>query len=218
MNKLALLGVSFLTAVTVTGCQNPDDTGLGGYNDDTGVEPTRYNQNTDLDPNRDRVRMNQNELGMRNNDDYNNPARNNGNNLTNNGENDRNNIGTRNNNADDRYEVADRAADQITNEIDEIDRAYVLVTNNNAYVAVVMDNNNTTNNNNGDEVSDRLSDRVSDIVRSTDRNINNVYVSANPDFANLANNYTRDVDRGEPVEGFFDQLTNMVDRLFPDRR
>jgi len=42
-----------------------------------------------------------------------------------------------------------------------------------------------------------------------------VYVSTNPDFFDLTNGYIDDVNRGEPVEGFFDQFSNMIERLFP---
>lgn len=123
------------------------------------------------------------------------------------------------------YEVAKEAADKITNEITEIDHAYVITTDNNAYVAANLDTdqgNNKGNNNGGDnnsnELTDKVKDRIAKIVKSVDRDIDNVYVSTNPDFLNLANDYADDVENGEPVEGFFDQFGSMIERLFPENR
>ncbi|WP_042224498.1 YhcN/YlaJ family sporulation lipoprotein [Oceanobacillus manasiensis] len=76
------------------------------------------------------------------------------------------------------------------------------------------DRENAGNNNDG-EVSDELKERISKIVKSVDKDIDNVYVSTNPDFRDLTNNYVDDMNNGEPIEGFFDQFGNMVERLFP---
>ncbi|WP_368855437.1 YhcN/YlaJ family sporulation lipoprotein, partial [Virgibacillus salexigens] len=85
-----------------------------------------------------------------------------------------------NNNAD-RYDVSKEAADKITNEIDEIDRAYVVTTDNNAYVAAGLDKNdantenkntanntntnntNTNNADNGNEVTDAVKSKIKEI-------------------------------------------------------
>ncbi|WP_407270550.1 YhcN/YlaJ family sporulation lipoprotein [Radiobacillus sp. PE A8.2] len=108
----------------------------------------------------------------------------------------------------DEYQVSDQAADRITSEIKQVDSAYVLTTNNNAYVAAEINGNG--------EVSDRIEQQITQIVKSIDNNIDNVYVSTNPDFVDLSNNYVNDFDNGRPVEGFFDQFGEMVDRIFPD--
>lgn len=128
-----------------------------------------------------------------------------------------------------RYDIAEEAAERITDEIDEIENAYVLTTENNAYVAANFDrerndrnrvnrisNRNQNNRFGDDEVSDDIKRQIADIVRSVDRDIDNVYVSTNPDFLDLITNYANDVDRGRPVGGFFDQIGNMIDRLFPE--
>ncbi|MUV36647.1 Lipoprotein YhcN [Lentibacillus sp. JNUCC-1] len=128
-----------------------------------------------------------------------------------------------NGNNDNRYEVADEAADKIADQVDGIDSAYVLTTNNNAYVAAMLDNDNNRgnsqkNNDRGDELTDDVKKEISDIVKKVDGDIDNVYVSTNPDFIDLTNNYINDVDRGNPVEGMFDQMGNMIERLFPQNR
>lgn len=67
----------------------------------------------------------------------------------------------------------------------------------------------------GHELTDEVKNRITKIVKSVDNNIDNVYVTTNPDFADLANNYITDVNAGKPVRGFFDQLGNMIERVFP---
>lgn len=113
------------------------------------------------------------------------------------------------------YQVAEQIADQVTDEVAEIDRAYVLTMGNNAYVACHIDNDRELNENN--DLSDKLEKEVTQAVKDADDNINNVYVSSNPDFIDLTSNYMRDLDRGEPIEGFFDQFTEMIERVFPTR-
>lgn len=113
------------------------------------------------------------------------------------------------------YRVAERIADQVTSEVDEIDSAYVLTMGDNAYVACQLDNDHESNQNN--DLSDKLEKKVTQAVKDSDNQIENVYVSSNPDFIDLTSNYMRDLERGEPIEGFFDQFTEMIERVFPTR-
>ncbi|GAA4075682.1 YhcN/YlaJ family sporulation lipoprotein [Amphibacillus indicireducens] len=113
------------------------------------------------------------------------------------------------------YRVAERIAEQVTDEVSEIDRAYVLTMGNNAYVACHIDNDRELNENN--DLSDKLEKKVTEAVKDADNKIDHVYVSSNPDFIDLTSNYMRDLDRGEPIEGFFDQFTEMIERVFPTR-
>lgn len=180
-----------------------------------------------------------------------------------------NNRGNRNEQS---YDVQEEAADRITQEIDDINYAYVLTTNRNAYVAAVLDrdenNTNTrdqsmtnqgtnrqqdrdrmtsnkdgnaqqnegltndrmtnrdqTNNqgtnrgrDEGRELTDDVKNEIERIVKDVDPNIDNVYVSTNPDFADLTNNYINDFNSGKPVRGMFDQMGNMIERIFPQNR
>ncbi|MGM8213656.1 YhcN/YlaJ family sporulation lipoprotein [Virgibacillus sp. W0430] len=139
------------------------------------------------------------------------------------------NLNGDNNGANNTYDVAEKAAEKITSQIAEIDQAYVLTTENNAYVAAVLDNanhrdNNNTNNANenglmdrgkGEELTDDVKNEIKSIVQSVDNSIDNVYVTTNPDFADLTNNYITDMDEGRPVEGIFDQIGNAIERVFP---
>lgn len=113
------------------------------------------------------------------------------------------------------YRVAKQIADDVTSEVNEINSAYVLTMGNNAYVACKLDNNRESKQNN--DLSDKLEKQVTQVVKNSDNKIENVYVSSNPDFIDLTSNYMRDLDRGEPIEGFFDQFTEMIERVFPTR-
>lgn len=74
-----------------------------------------------------------------------------------------------------------------------------------------------SNNPNGDgeELTLEVKNKISDIVQDVDSTIENVYVSTSPDFFDLTNNYADDLDAGRPVRGFFDQIGNTIERIFP---
>ncbi|MCP3742134.1 YhcN/YlaJ family sporulation lipoprotein [Rossellomorea sp. BNER] len=116
-----------------------------------------------------------------------------------------------NQNNNNEYDIAEKAADKVTN-MKEVDRAYVLTTENNAFVAADLKGNNT------DKMTDELEKRIADIVRSTDNNIENVNVSTNPEFIDSMRNYGDRVREGDPIEGLADELGNMIQRVFPDAR
>jgi YhcN/YlaJ family sporulation lipoprotein len=109
-----------------------------------------------------------------------------------------------------RFDIAKAAADRIVR-INGVKQANVLVTNRNAYVAAVV---NTPKN----VMTRALEDQIAKEVRATDPNILNVYVSTNPEFVDRVNRYVEDVRQGRPVTGFFDELSNMIQRIFPDAR
>ncbi|QTM98543.1 hypothetical protein ERJ70_04065 [Sediminibacillus dalangtanensis] len=241
--KWKAIGVTLLGTAMLMGCQNNDGNQTGQGTDDNGVQQTRFNNTTDY-PNQ----------GNRPGDDDWMDNRN----MANNGEN-ADNQGNQNGN-NDQYEVDEQLGDRIAEQVDDIDRAYVLTTGNNVYVAAELNkgtngnngnggnNNDTGGNNNGDDgnnanfgnngnngnnngtngnngnnggdnqVSNRIKEEVSKVVKEADDNVENVYVSTNPDFVNLTNNYAQDVQNGEPVEGFFEQFGEMTQRLFPQNR
>lgn len=115
-------------------------------------------------------------------------------------------------NDDTRMEVAEEAADKVS-ELNEVKRANVIVTNRNAYVAVVLNEGN-----NNENITRDVEDKISRAVKETDKNIRNVYVSANPNFTDRMTGYGDRIQRGEPVRGFFDEFTEMVRRVFPNAR
>lgn len=111
---------------------------------------------------------------------------------------------------DNRVEVAKSAADKIT-KINGVKSANVLVARRNAYVAAVTNVGQTG-------ITPQLEKQIADQVRSADPNIQNVYVSTNPEFVNRVNQYVTDVGQGRPIAGFFQEFSEMVQRIFPSAR
>jgi YhcN/YlaJ family sporulation lipoprotein len=80
---------------------------------------------------------------------------------------------------DNRIQIADQAADKIV-KLNGVQQANVLVTGKHAYVAVVV---NTPEG----PISRELEEQIAQQVRATDQNIQNVYVSTNPEFVDRIN-------------------------------
>jgi spore cortex protein len=229
--KWKAIGMTLAASLTLVGCQNAEnELGQGVDETNEGVQQTRFNGTTDYPNNNDNngitgnMQNNQGRVQDRNqdNNDNNLNTRNNGNNLNTgnagNTGNNGNNGNTQNNQngQNGQYDVSDQAAERISNDVKGIDQVYVLTTENNAYVAAELNANNQQNNQGGEnEVSDKVRSQITKIVKSVDKDIDNVYVSTNPDFVNLTNNYVNDVENGDPVQGFFQEFGNMVDRIFP---
>ena len=106
-----------------------------------------------------------------------------------------------------KVEVADEVSDEVT-AMKEVESANVLVTDANAYVAVELKEGNK-----GDE---HMENKIAEHVRKGNPNFKNVYVSMNPDFVKQMNDYSTKIREGEPVEGFFEEFSDTVRRVFPD--
>lgn len=104
-------------------------------------------------------------------------------------------------------ELADEAADKVV-ELDEVDSATVIITNNNAYVAAVLENET--------EDMDQIQAKIKEQVEATNANVNNVYVSVNPDFVERMTDYGNKIDEGKPVAGLFEEFNETVQRIFPE--
>jgi YhcN/YlaJ family sporulation lipoprotein len=109
-----------------------------------------------------------------------------------------------------RFDIAQTAADRILR-INGVKSANVLVTKHNAYVAAVV---NTPAN----QIPRALEDQIANEVRATDPTIQNVYVSTNPEFVDRVRQYVDDVRHGRPVSGFFNELNQIIQRIFPVAR
>ncbi|PFG06162.1 YhcN/YlaJ family sporulation lipoprotein [Bacillus sp. es.034] len=108
------------------------------------------------------------------------------------------------------YSLADREAKKVA-ELKEVKSAYVLTTDQNAYVAAVLENHKNGN------VSKELEKKISDQVKKENGSINNVYVSTNPDFVDRMRGYADKARNGKPIEGFGEEIADMVKRVFPNR-
>lgn len=112
---------------------------------------------------------------------------------------------------DNRVQIANQAVEKIT-QLSGVRQANVLVTERNAYVAANIDANQ------GGQITRDMEDQIAQQVRAADPNIQNVYVSTNPEFVDRVNTYVADVGQGRPVAGFFEEFNEMVRRIFPNAR
>jgi spore cortex protein len=103
--------------------------------------------------------------------------------------------------------VSDETADDVET-VEGVENAYVLVTDTNAYVAVELKE--------GIDETEQLESKIAEQVRKGNQEFENVYVSANPDFVKQMNDYGNKIREGKPVEGFFEEFTDAVQRVFPD--
>ncbi|HJF33438.1 MAG TPA: YhcN/YlaJ family sporulation lipoprotein [Sporosarcina psychrophila] len=103
--------------------------------------------------------------------------------------------------------VADDVADKIV-EMEEVESANVIVTDENAYVAVVLKE--------GKDDSEEIENKIADQARTANTDFKNVYVSMNPDFVKQINDYGNKIKADEPVEGFFEEFSDAMKRVFPD--
>ncbi len=190
--KLFMIG-SILLSIGIAGCarNNVNDNNVA-YRNKNGMQPTRVDY-----PNRPGVRdvndTNLNRTDLRDN---------NGNVVRND-----NGIVNNNNDGRSRMRIADQAANKVA-DMREVDTANIIVTNNNAYAAVKLAN--------GEKLTNDLEKRISSKVKSVDRDIDRVFVSANPDFYNHMRGYANDIRAGKPVSGFFTEFSQTVRRVFPD--
>jgi spore cortex protein len=208
MKWKTLMVTATLSTLLLAACgtDNANDTAM--RNQDNTLRNVNYN------PNNNNNNNNNNNAYPNSNNNYGYP---NGNdNITN--MTDRNNNVTnmtdRNNNGDNnqnRLAVADKAAEKVVS-MREVDQANVIVTDNNAYVAAKLANPN------GNQLEKDVENKISDVVKSTDSDIDHVYVSVNPDFYERTTSYANDIRNGRPVAGFFDEFNTLVRRIFPTER
>lgn len=106
-----------------------------------------------------------------------------------------------------RFEVADQTADQLV-KLDEVEQASVIVAHQSAYVAVVLKDGLQ-----GD-VSQELERKITDQVKTTDEEINEVFISSNSDFVDRMADYRDKLGEGQPVTGLVEEFNKMTQRIF----
>lgn len=113
-------------------------------------------------------------------------------------------------------ERADEAESSVL-ELEEVESATVVLTENNAYVAVELaDQADGSVVAEESEEFEQINASIGDKVRETNAEVENVYVSMNPDFVEQLNDYGDQIDAGEPVEGFVEEFNEAVQRMFPN--
>jgi spore cortex protein len=205
MKKTVLLIPTLIFSIYLTGCAKND------LNDNTAYRNQNVNDTSRVRDNR----INNNARLQYNHPNFDNAAINNPNRgpVMTDVDNRRTNLGDLRNDNDNRSKmrVADQAADKVA-DLPEVDTANVIVTENNAFVAAKLDKSSRN------ELTNKIENKISKAVKSVDHDIDNVYVSTNPDFYDRINTYASDIRHGRPVSGFFNQFNDMVRRVFPNMK
>lgn len=211
-NKILLILGLLLITVTLFGCQPKSPQKPNMDNQDrleNRLTTERRNQNTNPNvPNKNTVPMNPNknrvndtDIGRRdiNNDIIdNNDIRDKDNDLIN--DNNRRNMVTRH----------ERIVSKI-NDLEGVKNSTVILSGNTALVGVDIDQNLEG------KVTDDLKRKIEKIVRNTDKNIENVGITADPDIFERIKNMARDVRNGAPIKGFGKEIEEMFRRIVPGR-
>lgn len=127
--------------------------------------------------------------------------------------------------------VSQEIADAIA-QLDGIDYAGVMLTDRNAYVAVMIDDNSRPYDNQRSNVrvprsmntdvdrdldlGDQMKAQIAETVRLMNPEVENVYVSANPDFVDRFNGIMDHMADGRPLQGLINEFNVLVERIFPE--
>jgi spore cortex protein len=107
--------------------------------------------------------------------------------------------------------LADRAADKVT-QLAEVDDATIVVNDNNAYVAAKLERSSR------DKLTSDIKDKIARTVKSVDGDVDNVYISINPDFFDHMDRYSGDIRNGRPISGFTEEFSDTLRRIFPNAK
>ncbi|PLS01554.1 YhcN/YlaJ family sporulation lipoprotein [Neobacillus cucumis] len=117
----------------------------------------------------------------------------------------------RNRNDSSKIIVSNQTANKVT-DLSEIDRAHILVTDNNAYVAVKLEGTPR------EHLTSRIRNKITKAVKSVDSDIDNVYISENLKFFKRMDGYTHDIRQGRVSSRFIHEFSDTIRRVFPDAR
>ena len=88
-----------------------------------------------------------------------------------------------------------------------VKQATVIVTNRQAYAAVTLETEQ--------EIRNELENEIAAQVKSTDKTIQQVFISSDPDFADKMKGYREEIQEGRPVRDLLEEFNHMVHGVFP---
>ena len=197
MKKSLFVIGTLIFSLYLSGCATKNVNDDVAYRNQNTTEPTRVNYNTPNTGGPAITGVDTSDRGYDRNRD----------NVMNVRNDNRNNVGTNQS----KMRIADKAANKVT-DLSEVDRANIIVTDNNAFVAAKLDPSSRN------ELTTDIENKISRAVKSVDSDIDNVYVSVNPDFYDQMNDYANDIRNGRPVSGFFNEFSDTITKVFPNAR
>jgi YhcN/YlaJ family sporulation lipoprotein len=93
--------------------------------------------------------------------------------------------------------------------VDEVQSAVCVITGNTAMIGIQF------NDQYKGKLTDRIKEKVEERARDTDRRINRVVVTAEPDVVSRLEEMFREIGKGRPISGFTDELNEMINRINP---
>lgn len=103
-------------------------------------------------------------------------------------------------------------ADRIVNEVVKLDKvrsATVVISENTAVVGI-----NPTSGETG-ELDRKVEKEIEEVVKETDKNIDRVVVTADPDLFTRIENISKEAGRGRPLSGFGREIEEIIRRIIP---
>lgn len=219
MLKLTLCSALALGSLTAAGCTNRAGNGGSEGMQPNNSSPNMSNNSLDMDQ---RLRGSATDMNRLN---------------TNRGDNFRsNNITSEHNNT--KMDMSNQTANKVA-AMKGVRSATVILTDNNAYVGVVLEDqrmnslsgrsknnhmkgapnmdNNLMHNNRmmGSQVTNKMKQRIAKQVSKMNANVNNVYISANPDFVSRMTGFAEKAQQGKPIRGLIIEFNDIVNRIFP---
>lgn len=223
-NKIMILILALTLMLTFTACTTKDPkTGRKNTNLSTQTRDNRWDRNTtDTDNLRDNTRDN---MYM---DDNINDRRNMGmdNPLDNDYDNDmdinnqRDGLDTNLNNGMTRpndnlnnnmNKDASNVAGKITN-LKEVNKASVLLSEKDAVIGVNLRGNTQ------DTMTNSLRTKIEDIVKKENKSIDNISITTDPNLVNRINTMYDDIDSGNMIDNFTDEVRNLIRKITPNTR
>jgi YhcN/YlaJ family sporulation lipoprotein len=104
-------------------------------------------------------------------------------------------------------DVANRVADLASN-VQGVDSSVVVVISNLALVGITIDRGEADSRDPAE-----IKQEVATQIEENERSVVNAYVSANPDIVRQLQEISAGVQRGEPISTFFDQITDVLERM-----
>jgi YhcN/YlaJ family sporulation lipoprotein len=102
-------------------------------------------------------------------------------------------------------DLANRVSNLAT-DVDGVDNAVVVVISNLALIGISLERDGAGNEN-------EIKQEVADVVEDREPSIVNAFVSASPDIVRQLEEISRGIQRGEPISTFFDQITEVLQRM-----
>ena len=96
-----------------------------------------------------------------------------------------------------------------------IKSATAVISGDAAYVGINIDIKSNVDNTSKIQ---NIKKQAADMVRNTDSNIKTVYISADADFLQRITKISNDVRNGKSIEGFKDELREIVKRITPEKQ